>query len=528
MTSYTYEVALSFAGEQRDYVRAVNEALKALDVRTFYDDDHAVDLWGKNHTEELPRIYAEDSHLVLMFISEHYVDKRWPRHERRAILTEMTQRGSPYLLPVRFDDSPVPGLDSGWHYLSAEEFTPERLADAAYAQLVKLGVREPRAQSIKTHGLTFPVESLSADAEFNLSSDTLTATLPADLADLLARPASQRPEDIRSAFDFGTSQPVEVPGEQIAVKTEDGAHVLNGAHRVILQAPGVARLAGKSAGLRFYNADARMTGSFLGRVRHAGLGRLGSALEIGFEEGLDLTVCVPFTEGVDGSLSTRLHLDGLSPESTRRCVGTLLQLHEADAAEVILDGLSLGKIGNFEGNRDPDYLLALRAMHEAADDLAVIQRETGVYFPMPEELEGYERLWMRTIRLMIEGHAAPIPRRVYRGTAFPDLDPAQMLEEGSFALTMPGNEMTLAGHPVPLPPFIVYHPHAVFTGLEESLEDVRSGKDAPRQFEVRPVDETAFVAYFPDLLPRDAVASTPWGVKGVSDPPPTRLVRATD
>ena len=49
-SSYTYEVALSFAGEQRDYVRDVNDALKTLGVKTFYDDDYAVDLWGKNHT----------------------------------------------------------------------------------------------------------------------------------------------------------------------------------------------------------------------------------------------------------------------------------------------------------------------------------------------------------------------------------------------------------------------------------------------------------------------------------------------
>lgn len=125
---------LSQYSKQRDYVSAVNEALKTRAVDTFYDKDHAVELWGKNHTEELPRIYAQDTHLVLMFISEHYVGARWPRHERRAILTEMTQREGAYLLPVRFDDSPVPGLDEAWHYLEASKFTPAQLAEAAYQQ----------------------------------------------------------------------------------------------------------------------------------------------------------------------------------------------------------------------------------------------------------------------------------------------------------------------------------------------------------------------------------------------------------
>lgn len=522
MTSYAYEVALSFAGEQRDYVRAVNESLKALDVKTFYDDDHAVDLWGKNHTEELPRIYAEDSHLVLMFISEHYVDKRWPRHERRAILTEMTQRGTPYLLPVRFDDSPVPGLDAGWHYLSAEEFTPARLAEAVYAQLVTLGVRQHRSQAVSASGATYAVETLASSEAVGPESPPVGS---AALAQLLSRPASQRHEDIRSALDFGTSQPVEVPGDQIAVETSDGVKLLSSAERVLLQAPGVPHLAGKLAGLRYFDADSRLAGSFVGTVEHAGLGRLGSALEIRFEDGLDVTLCFPFTEGVDGAITTRLHVDGLSPESTRRCVGTVLQLHEATTAEIILDGLTLSKVGGITGNGDASYVAALRTVYEAADDLAVIQRETGVYFPMPKEIEGHERLWMRTIRLMLEGHAAPVPRSVYRGVARADLDPVAILDEGTLAIVMPGNEVTVAGHPVPLDPFYIYHPHVLFSGVSDSLDDVRKGVEHPRKFEVRPADGSAFVAYFPDRLDPAARASTPWAITGVEDPPPTMLVR---
>lgn len=416
MLPYTYEVALSFAGEQRDYVRAVNEALKALDVKTFYDDDHAVDLWGKNHTEELLRIYAGDSHLVLMFISEHYVDKRWPRHERRAILTEVTQRGSPYLLPVRFDDSAVPGLDSGWHYLKAEQFTPERLAEATYAQLVKLGVRKPRPQTIETLGVSFAVETLASADEVR---PVVPAVDAAGLADLLPRQPSQRPEDIRAALDFGTSQPVEVPTEQIAVQSEEGLSLLGGAHSVIMQASGLAHLKGKSAGMRFFGADARLSGSFTGNVSHAGLGRLGGALEISFEDGLDVTVCFPFTEGASSSVTARLHLDGLGPESTRRCVGTLLQLHEAETAEITLDSHSLGKVGGFAPSQDSEYLTGMRTVFEAADDLAIIQQQTGVYFPMPEEIGGYERLWIRTIRLMLDGHAAPSPEGFTEGSRDP-------------------------------------------------------------------------------------------------------------
>ncbi len=49
-----WDVALSFAGAQRDYVRQVADALKVREVRCFYDADEQVRLWGENLAEELP------------------------------------------------------------------------------------------------------------------------------------------------------------------------------------------------------------------------------------------------------------------------------------------------------------------------------------------------------------------------------------------------------------------------------------------------------------------------------------------
>lgn len=526
--TYTYEVALSFAGEQRDYVHAVNEALRALGVKTFYDDDQAVELWGKNHTEELPRIYAEDSHLVLMFISKQYVDKRWPRHERRAILTEMTQRETPYLLPVRFDDTPVPGLDSAWHYLESGKFTPEQLASAVYAQLVQLGVRQTRAEVAQTGGLTFEVAGLtSRPASGQESSRAGLPILPRDLADLLTRPASSAPEDIRRSLDFGASQPIVIPATQV-----QGVETLippegRASARVILQPESIAHLKGKTVGLRLFDSTGTPLGTYAGAVSHAGRGQLGIALEFSFHQGLDLVLCIPLARGNDGGITTRLNLDGLDPEATRRSTALLLALHRAATADLELDGHHLAKVGGFSTDRDQDYLKTVQMIHEEADDLAFIQNETGVYFPMPDRFDGYQRLWMRAIRRMLEGHAAPIPRRVFSATAWPDLESEAMREEGTLAIRMSGQNVTLAGQPVPIPPFFIYHPHVRFTGLREAAEDVAQGVDEPREFEVTPVDGTPFVAYFPDRLRADAEQSTPWDLTGVEEPPPTRFRRAS-
>ena len=77
-------MALSFAGAQRNYVGQVAAALKARGVRCFYDADEQVRLWGTHLAEELPRIYAEESAAVVVFISADYAGRDWTRLERRA------------------------------------------------------------------------------------------------------------------------------------------------------------------------------------------------------------------------------------------------------------------------------------------------------------------------------------------------------------------------------------------------------------------------------------------------------------
>ena len=43
---YKYEVTLSFAGEDREYVEEVAKVLKENNVSVFYDKFEEVNLWG--------------------------------------------------------------------------------------------------------------------------------------------------------------------------------------------------------------------------------------------------------------------------------------------------------------------------------------------------------------------------------------------------------------------------------------------------------------------------------------------------
>ena len=133
-----YEVALSFAGEQRPYVEQVATTLQSRGIRVFYDNFEKVSLWGRHLTEELQAIYELRANLAVIFISKAYVEKTWPRHERRSILSRATKESREYVLPVRFDDTKVPGLPEDVFYLQAGDYSPAELA-AMIAE--KIGVQ---------------------------------------------------------------------------------------------------------------------------------------------------------------------------------------------------------------------------------------------------------------------------------------------------------------------------------------------------------------------------------------------------
>lgn len=133
-TNYKYDVALSFAGEQRVYVERVAAALKQYKVRCFYDNDNQVDLWGKNLIKYLSDIYFKQSKYCVIFISKSYCEKDWTileseAAEERNFLAHDSETYQQYILPVRFDNNEIPGLRSSWGYIDANKVSPEELAE---------------------------------------------------------------------------------------------------------------------------------------------------------------------------------------------------------------------------------------------------------------------------------------------------------------------------------------------------------------------------------------------------------------
>ena len=130
-----YEIALSFAGEDRTYVEMVARFLQSHGVSFFYDDYNDVNLWGKDLYAHLVEVYSKAERYVIMFISRHYAEKVWTNHERRAAQSRAVTEKGEYILPVRFDDTAVEGLLPTVSYLDARRISPEVLASKVLEKL---------------------------------------------------------------------------------------------------------------------------------------------------------------------------------------------------------------------------------------------------------------------------------------------------------------------------------------------------------------------------------------------------------
>jgi len=127
MDEKTYDVALSFAGEDRAYVEMVADGLKVAGISVFYDRYEKANLWGKDLYEHLTNVYRDTARYTVLFISKQYKEKVWTRHERRAAQARAFMENREYLLPARFDDTSIEGVLDTTGYIDLRQHSPAQV-----------------------------------------------------------------------------------------------------------------------------------------------------------------------------------------------------------------------------------------------------------------------------------------------------------------------------------------------------------------------------------------------------------------
>ena len=130
-----YDVALSFAGEDRQHAKALADLLKAGGYWFFYDENELAQLWGKNLYDYLSSVYKDRARYCVMFLSQHYERKLWTNHERQLAQARAFQENREYILPVRLDDTEIPGIPPTVGYLDLRAMTIEEVYEVLVEKL---------------------------------------------------------------------------------------------------------------------------------------------------------------------------------------------------------------------------------------------------------------------------------------------------------------------------------------------------------------------------------------------------------
>lgn len=158
-------VAFSFAGEQRELVRAIAEAVEKEigSGNVFFDEWFEYYIAGQDADLKLQEIYGEGCALVVVCISERYGGKQWSQAEHEAIRARvMKSRASAdtrervAVLPIRVGDGDVKGILFNTIVPDVRDRTPDKTAELIVERLrlivpgLSIGTSPPLA------GLSWP------------------------------------------------------------------------------------------------------------------------------------------------------------------------------------------------------------------------------------------------------------------------------------------------------------------------------------------------------------------------------------
>ncbi len=145
ITKHNFDVALSFPGEFRKYVKQVADELEIkLGSNTyFYDKNYQAQLSRPNLDTLLQDIYRNRAKLVVVFLCEKYEEKEWCGIEFRAIREIINKKQDEKIMYIKMDEGKVKGVFETDGYHDGREHSPAEIAEFINERLHFLSPNEP-------------------------------------------------------------------------------------------------------------------------------------------------------------------------------------------------------------------------------------------------------------------------------------------------------------------------------------------------------------------------------------------------
>jgi hypothetical protein len=104
---FEFDVALSFAGENRELGQFIAESLTTLDVPVFFDEMFEANFLGKAWSQQFKQIFGKSSRIVVCILDKHHLAKIWPTFEREHFVPRIADES---VIPIFLDDTKFPGI----------------------------------------------------------------------------------------------------------------------------------------------------------------------------------------------------------------------------------------------------------------------------------------------------------------------------------------------------------------------------------------------------------------------------------
>ncbi|MBV1790533.1 hypothetical protein KQ940_20935 [Marinobacterium sp. D7] len=140
---YEYDIAISFAGENRCLAREISNQLGVFDSNVFFDENFESNFLGGAWSSQFEKIFGRDSRLVVCLLDSFYRDKIWPTFERECFIPRVQDKE---VIPIFLDDTKFVGIPSDiigimYRYDREAELNANEVTDEIVYKLVdRLGV----------------------------------------------------------------------------------------------------------------------------------------------------------------------------------------------------------------------------------------------------------------------------------------------------------------------------------------------------------------------------------------------------
>lgn len=167
MSAKRFRIAFSFAGEKRDFVAkaAAILAVRFGEPAILYDKYHEAEFARYDLGIYLPKLYRDESDLVVAVLCPEYDQKPWTGWEWMAIHAQLTKKEGSKILLSRFERAHVDGLFEGAAFVELDDKTPEQTATLI---LQRLAINEGKPKDHYTADSATPALVASTTIPNNL------------------------------------------------------------------------------------------------------------------------------------------------------------------------------------------------------------------------------------------------------------------------------------------------------------------------------------------------------------------------